>query len=306
PAPAAEPEFKVTYGAPAAAPAAEPAPVFTEAPAVPAPAVEPVPAAEPEFKVSYGAPAVAPVAEPAPVFTEAPAAPAPAVEPAPAAEPEFKVSYAAPAAEPAPAPEFRVQYAAPAPAAPAAPAPKPQKYVLKEKTPVFAIILMGIAILTNLIRFIGSFTNFGGAVGVFNGFVALGATALMFVGMILHRKKGQVLTAVGSLCMALVSFISVVTSLGGYVNWTILIDVFAMAAFVIAGIYYLTKTPVLGMPLKLIAFLLFVTLLSVHFISMGRYLFRGYLPGYIIVSWLGEYFLAVAMIIYTPFKRNRV
>ncbi len=294
PTPAAESEFKVSYGA-EPAPAA---PVFTEAPAA-APVVESAPAEEPEFKVSYGAEPV----PAAPVFTEAPAA-APVVEPAPAPveEPVFKVGYEQPAA--APAPEFKAEYAAPAAAAPAAPAPKPQRYVLKEKMPILSIVFMGIAIFTQLIRFIGSFTDFRGAPNVFNSFVGTGAVVMMLVGMILHRKKGQVLTAVGSLCMAFVSFIGIATSLR-YANWTILIDVFMMAAFAIAGVYYLTKVPVLGMPLKMIAFLMGLLIFTIYLISMLPAIFRGYsyLPGYLIVSWLGEYFLAVALIVYIQCSR---
>ena len=235
----------------------------------------------------------------APVFTEAPvdlSKPAAPAAPVSLSKPREASAASVSLSKPAAEPEYRPDHAAPAAA--------PKKYVLKEKMPVAAIILMGLAVLCYMLKILGYFSYMRSIMSIFGNLMSFSGCSLMFIGMLLHKKKGQLLTGIGALTIAFNEIISIITSFGYTDGFTILLEILFIGAYTVAGLYYLLKKPALGMPVKLIVFCLDLTAYLLYMSRSIISIFR-YSDGMLVFVILWNIFLAVSLMIYNPFKRRK-
>ncbi len=202
----------------------------------------------------------------------------------------------------------------------------------KSRFPIAALILSALALLgccSDLIsRFVISsipdllFSFNLTPLYIAKTFVPMFLSVLLFIpGLILHRKKGNILCGISMLFAALQCVLSLLPFYGFVYFFSELV---IAAFFIISGVYYFTGAKILGKPLKLIFGLLAIVFVfvnssaSVFTATKGIMNALDYLSFFEIINYhaleivptvissvssaLYTVYFAVAIILFTPFK----
>ena len=173
------------------------------------------------------------------------------------------------------------------------------------KFPVMAVILMVFALICS---FIPLAANFG--YQRFTAYLYFIAMLLIFVGLVLHKVKMQILTGIGTLILAAYNIYTAVNSVyymaTGYANGWIICDLFisllAIAAFTVTGLHYVLKRPKPGKSAKLILMIPLACLTLVYVIVRAIGSMSYYNPAFLLLMGLSDMLMFFALMIYTPFR----
>lgn len=173
---------------------------------------------------------------------------------------------------------------------------------LTEKMPVASTILAGIVFLLDAVSRIanGSFSLWGA--------LYLLSFSLILLGLILHKKNLQLLTAIGCFLFAVSNIIGLATFYYNFISFfqvvNLLLYLFCTAGYTVAGLYYITKKPVLGMPLKMILMIIIMALCTLRILPLLHAMLS--IPGYppaIIMGVVIDLLSALSVMLYTPFRK---
>jgi len=173
------------------------------------------------------------------------------------------------------------------------------------KFPVMAVILMVFALICSFIPLAANIGYQG-----FTAYLYFIAMLLIFVGLVLHKVKMQILTGIGTLILAAYNIYSAVNSVyymaTGYANGWIICDLFisllAIAAFTVTGLHYVLKKPKPGKSAKLILMIPLACLTLIYMIVRVISLVNYYNPTFILLNFISDLLLYFALMIYTPFR----
>lgn len=176
---------------------------------------------------------------------------------------------------------------------------------LDHNFPVMPIILMVFALICSFIPLVANFRYQG-----FTSYLYIIAMLLMFVGMVLHRVKMQVLTGIGTLLLAAYNIYSAINSIyyiaSGYANGWIVIDSFvsllAIGAFTVTGLHYVLRKPKPGKSAKLILMIPLACIALIYTIVRAIGSISYYNPVFMLLLGLSDVLMYFALMIYTPFR----